>query len=81
MVFIDRLIAWLWGVHLLLILPMAVIFYLIIKDNFPLNSRYMDAIICIIKRDGLDTKFCEINHIHSSLSFTVEVEKDGRLPF
>ena len=53
----------------------------VIKDNSPLYSRYMDDIICIIKRDGLDTKLCEINNIHSSLSFTVEVEKDGRLPF
>ena len=41
----------------------------------------MDDIICIIKRDGIDTKLCEINNIHPSLSFTVEVEKDGRLPF
>ena len=52
-----------------------------IKDTSPLYSRYMDDILCIIKRDCLDNKLGKINNIHPSLSFTVEEEKEGRLPF
>ena len=52
-----------------------------IKGVSPLYTRYMDDIICINKRDEVDSKLVEINNIHPSLSFTVEIEKDGKLPF
>ena len=52
-----------------------------IKETSPLYARYMDDILCSIKRECLENKLGKINNIHPSLSFTVEEEKEGRLPF
>ena len=41
----------------------------------------MDDIMCICKKENIDFKLSEINNLHPSLSFTVEIEKDDSLPF
>ena len=47
-----------------------------------LYSRYMDDILTIVKRSGINRRYDAVNEWHSSLKFTFEVEDpDGKLPF
>ena len=41
----------------------------------------MDDILISINKDGIHEKLNEINNLHSNLKFTIEVEKEGKLPF
>ena len=52
----------------------------IIKDQAKLYARYMDDILRTIKRELKQAKLAEINDYHPSLRFTMEEEKDGKLP-
>ena len=52
-----------------------------IKGNAKLFTRYMDDILREIKRSETDQKLAEINILHPNLSFTIERETDGTLPF
>ena len=49
--------------------------------NSKLKRRYVDDIICTTKRNATMSKLDELNSLHPNLKFTVEIEKDGRLPF
>ena len=52
-----------------------------IQGDSVLFSRYMDDILCSINRDKIDEHLVLINNLHPSLTFTHEVEKEGKLPF
>ena len=52
-----------------------------IKDDAKLFSRYMDDIIRSIPKHNIEAKLREINDLHPSLSFTIETEKEGQIPF
>ena len=52
-----------------------------IQGDSVLFSRYMDDILCSINRDKIDEHLVLINSLHPSLTFTHEVEKEGKLPF
>ena len=52
-----------------------------IKGSAKLFTRYMDDILRDIRRDDIDQKLTEINNLHPNLSFTIEREKEGTLPF
>ena len=52
-----------------------------IKDDAKLFERYMDDIIRTIKAEDIDKKLTEINNLHPNLKFTIEREKDGKIPF
>ena len=41
----------------------------------------MDDIVCIINRTKVDSELADINNIHPGLTFTFELEKEGKLPF
>ena len=41
----------------------------------------MDDIVCISKRNKIHSKLADINDIHPCLTFTCELEKEGKLPF
>ena len=41
----------------------------------------MDDIFRDIKCNEIDNKLAEINNIHPNLTFTIEKENDGKLPF
>ena len=41
----------------------------------------MDDILRDIKRDEIDNKLAEIKNLHPNLTFTIEKENDGKLPF
>ena len=56
-------------------------FDIIIKGDSSLYFRYMDDIISICKKDEVNSKLAAINKLHPNLSFTLEMEKDGKLPF
>ena len=51
-----------------------------IKGESKLYFRYMDDILKDHKRDNIEQKLQDINSLHSSLTFTLEREKDGSLP-
>lgn len=52
------------------------------KGKLPrLWIRYVDDIFAIISQEELDTMLKELNKEHKNIQFTVEVEKDGCLPF
>ena len=44
-------------------------------------SRYMDDVLRDIKREKIEEKLAEINNIHPSLTFTIERENQGCIPF
>ena len=52
-----------------------------IKGSSPFYARYMDDIVCIVKKTDVDCKLNEINNLHPSLFFTVEIENEGKLSF
>ena len=52
-----------------------------IQGNAKLFTRYMDDILRDIKGDEIDNKLAEINNLHPNLTFTIEKENDGKLPF
>ena len=52
-----------------------------IRDDAKLLSRYMDDIIRSIAKSKIEAKLQEINSMHPSLKFTIEVEQDRELPF
>ena len=52
-----------------------------IKDDAKLFERYMDNIMRTIKAEDIDEKLTEINNLHPNLKFTIELEKDEKLPF
>jgi len=52
-----------------------------IQGDAKLFTRYMDDILREIKRDEIEHKLWEINNLHINLSFTMEREVDGTIPF
>ncbi len=52
-----------------------------IQGDAKFYTRYMDDILRDTKRDAIESKLNEINSLHPNLSFTIEREKEGRLPF
>ena len=44
-------------------------------------KRYIDDTCCIMKKGTLEELLTHLNSVRPSIRFTVEVEKDGRLPF
>ena len=53
----------------------------VVQGNSLFYERYMDDIICEIKKDEIDDRLKTINNLHPSLSFTHELEKDNKIPF
>ena len=52
-----------------------------VSNNATLYTRYMDDILRDINKNDIDQKLKELNSIHPSLSFTVERETNGTIPF
>ncbi len=52
-----------------------------IRGNAKLFARYMDDVLREIKQAETDQKLTEINNLHPNLSFTIEREHNGTLPF
>ena len=52
-----------------------------IRDDAKLYSRYIDDIIRSISKNNVESKLLQINNLHPSLSFTIETEKEGQIPF
>ena len=52
-----------------------------IKDEAKLFERYMDDILRSINRNWMEEKLAEVNGLHPNLKFTMEVEREGKLPF
>lgn len=44
-------------------------------------ARYVDDVFAIVKTKDLDSTLTTLNGLHIDISFTYEVEKEGRLPF
>ena len=53
----------------------------LMKENAKLYERYMDDIITSTQVDSIEEKLEKLNNIHEKLKFTVEVEKEGQIPF
>ena len=51
------------------------------KNRPRIWKRYVDDTFCIVKAGEVDELLSHINSIRPSIKFTVEVEKDGCLPF
>ena len=43
--------------------------------------RYVDDIFSIIKRSAVNDLLIHLNNQHTSVQFTLEIERDGKLPF
>ena len=43
--------------------------------------RYMDDVICTINKDEINDRLKTINNLHPCLTFTHELEQDGKIPF
>ena len=52
-----------------------------IRDDVKLYSRYIDDIIRSISKNNVESKLLQINKLQTSLSFTIETEKEGMIPF
>ena len=52
-----------------------------IKDDAKLFECYMDDILRTINENLIENKLSESNSLHPNLKFTLEVEKNGELPF
>ena len=44
-------------------------------------KRYVDDSCCIVKKGTMEGLLSHLNSVRPSIKFTVEVEKDGNLPF
>ena len=53
----------------------------VIKGDAVLFARYMDDILRNIKTDQINEKLHELNNLHPSLTFTIENESNGSIPF
>ena len=53
----------------------------LIKDKSKMCERYMDDILCDIKKDDISDRLTLINNLHPKLEFTIETENDGKLAF
>ena len=53
----------------------------IIKDDSKLFTRYMDDILREMKRDEIENKLIEFNNLHPNLTFTIERQNNGTIPF
>ena len=53
----------------------------VIKGESEFFERYMDDILRTVKNDEVDTELNRINNLHPCLSFTSELEIDGKIPF
>ena len=52
-----------------------------IKGTSRFYRRYVDDLIRIIKRDEVEQTFAQINDLHQNLTFTMEEEIEGSIPF
>ena len=52
-----------------------------LDSRFRLWRRYVDDVFCIIKRSNVETELVYLNSLFPSITFTVEKEQDGTLPF
>ena len=53
----------------------------IIKGNSQLFTRYMDDVLQEMKRNEIADKLTQINNLHPNLTFTIEQERNGTIPF
>ena len=53
----------------------------LIKDKSKMCERYMDDILCDIKKDDISDRLTLINNLHPKLEFTIETENNGKLAF
>ena len=53
----------------------------IIKGTSKLFTRYMDDILQEMKSSNIENKLAEINNLHPNLTFTMEKQNDGKIPF
>ena len=44
-------------------------------------QRYVDDTFCILKKGAVEELMSHLNSLRSTIQFTVEVERDGSLPF
>ena len=51
------------------------------QADSPLYERYIGDILCIVKKSEIDKRLATIQGLHHCLSFTHELESNGKLPF
>ena len=44
-------------------------------------KRYVDDTCCIMQRDAVEPLLRHLNEVRPTIKFTMELEKDGSLPF
>ena len=54
---------------------------LTMKDRPRLWLRFVDDVLAIVKRTSLPSMLEHLNKQNAAITFTMEVEKDGKLPF
>ena len=52
-----------------------------IKSDSSLYERYMDDVICAVRKGSVNERLRMINNLHPNLAFTRELEKDGVIAF
>ena len=51
----------------------------LIKGDSSLYNRYMDDVLSIIEKNNIESKLNEINNLHPSLKFTIEIEVNSSM--
>ena len=60
---------------------MSIFFYPLIQDDSRLYERYMDDVLCVVRKSCVNERMEKINNLHPNLKFTVEFEENSQLPF
>ena len=50
-----------------------------IKGDSDLYERYMDDILCTVRKSEIDERLTMINELHDNLRFTYEIENEGTI--
>ena len=53
----------------------------LIQDDSRLYERYMDDVLCVVRKSCVNERMEKINNLHPNLKFTVEFEENSQLPF
>merc|ERR1712115_323451 len=52
-----------------------------IKGDSVLYERYMDDVLCSVRKSDVDERLSIINNLHDNLKFTYEIENECTIPF
>ncbi len=52
-----------------------------IKGDSDLYERYMDDVLCSVRKSDVDERLSIINNLHDNLKFTYEIENECTIPF